>query len=111
MTIKEFIEAAIGREVYDIHPQDMVAEYEEIFNVSRYAIKLDHGNVIRRIDIHTLVLSPEAWKAVGKVKGWLSYIGSHDGTTTFYTEAQSNMVKMVHALFNGKTLEEYIATL
>lgn len=67
------------------------------------------------------LLNPEAWKAVGKVKGWDHL------EMTMYDITQENdrwgykatikpqwmwyMNKMVQELCSGKTLEEYIATL
>lgn len=62
MTIKEFIEAAIegGWEIKNVRFSSGKLDYDiviEWFEFEEYAIK-------------TIVLDPESWKAVGKVKGW-----------------------------------------
>lgn len=65
-----------------------------------------------------MFLDPEAWKTVGKVKGW----ETHDSTECWeYVNEfdqvvlldmwENKMHDMIDALCNGKTLEEYIATL
>jgi len=57
-------------------------------------------------------LDAEAWKAVGKVEGW------GPGTRVelgggFWTEDMwlKNMHRMIDALAEGKTIEEFLATL
>lgn len=66
-----------------------------------------------RITIHELVLMPEAWKAVGKVKHWRPvtwYIRYPDNA-----EISEPWMVYMHGLIDvlqlGKTLEEYIETL
>lgn len=56
----------------------------------------------------TLFLEPEAWESVGKVKGWKDFAGVVDEIIPAHEEYMCNMI---HALCNGKTLEEYIETL
>ncbi len=74
---------------------------------------------------HEMLLDPLAWQAVGKVENWPMYrcqcgeyfnkIGmiqcpncKHFGARHSYHE---NMVQMIHALIEGKTIEEFISTL
>lgn len=65
---------------------------------------------------NALFLDPEAWKAVGKVEGWPKLANQleenevefQDGVmlaSTFY------MHRMIDALAEGKSVEEYLATL
>lgn len=67
---------------------------------------------------HEILLDPLAWKAVGKVEGWTDelynceycdipnehYLGKIK--TWHY-----NMIRMIDALWEGKTIEEFINTL
>ena len=79
--------------------------------------------------IHKMVLDPLAWQAVGKVEGWELYscsdcYQSDEGFT--FDECPKclgergrvemvtwlvNMHRMIDALAEGKTIEEFIATL
>lgn len=107
MTIKEFIEAAIeggweNKELPTMTTEDGI--YGE-FITAMYWHKM----------FPTVVLDPEAWKAVGKVKGWkedifYSFDGIHH-TGQNLDEAQWYQLSMMNALWEGQTLEEYIATL
>lgn len=103
MKIKEFIEAAIEGGWKNTFPKiitdDIHSEqFMTIYLQSRY--------------FPIVALDPEAWKAVGKVKGW---DGGYDCGSCEYPGAQDDpkyhMSEMVKALCKGKTLEEYIATL
>ncbi len=65
-----------------------------------------------------LVLIPKAWQAVGKVRGWkksrvpmntddiYSEIGWHDIPTWLY-----NMHRMIDALAEGRSIEDFLKTL
>lgn len=92
MTIKQFIEAATGEEV--------------------------DGISLAKMNIHAILLDPKAWEAVGRVKGWdenPSWFGGHSCSLCEYPGSQSSpkyhMGLMVKFLCEGKTLEDYIATL
>lgn len=101
MTIQEFISAAI----------EGGADVKNAFGVVK--------------STSDLMLDPEAWKAVGKVKGWKQsedwkykmYMKYHpDGEMTremvlCVDHWRVAMHKMIDQLAEGKTLEEYIATL
>lgn len=62
-----------------------------------------------------VVLDPKAWQACGKVEGWVE----ESGAAVFFvgTEANEvpewhyNMLKMIDALAEGKSLEQFIKTL
>ncbi len=102
MTIKEFIEAAMegGYSQVDslnIHQSDM--------NTYRSASVKD---LMR--NIYRVFLDPEAWKAVGKVQGFYSNLAPKTVNTPCY-QWELNFIHLTAALLDGKTLEEYIATL
>jgi len=96
MTIKQFIEKAIE------------GGYPENQTISWGAL-------------YKLLLDPKAWQAVGKVEGWGGKC--HDcseeldgeicvaGGTHIYPKWRTQMINMVVALAEGKTLEEFIKTL
>lgn len=109
MTIPEFIEAAI---------EGGWSDKTHFYNL----IDSD-GNPIRSA-VAMLVLDPLAWKAVGKVKGWgettsrtcicgMCVIPDEQYPRKIWEDriAQEMMTRMVIALNDDKTLEEYIATL
>lgn len=111
MTIKTFIEKAIegGYEWTDKPlPYPLVLKLK----VFRASFK---GAAKERITNRAL-LNPDAWRAVGKVEGWEakcsfkpnSAVGDltecHDGWLL-------NMHRMIDALAEGKTTEQYLETL
>jgi len=59
------------------------------------------------------LLAPEAWKAVGKVEGWHDkFDGDVSGLRYMSMEPWLvNMHRMIDALADGKTIEEFLATL
>ncbi len=116
MTIKQFIEKAIG---------------------GGWKPKASwFGDVpIDSSGYHTVLLNPEAWKAVGKVEGWnvttykqtvpariVSRV-SRKGVVKYSVPAHIRMMKkpnarwkremhrMIDALAEGKTIEQYLETL
>ena len=106
MTIQQFIEAAIeggwkndGQKVTNSLQKDVTRA-------------LFSPQMTRLTSLQDMCLDPEAWKAVGRLKGWKTdgmcgaceYPGSMD-------DPEWHMHQMVRALCNGQTLEEYIATL
>ena len=60
-----------------------------------------------------LFLCPEAWQAVGKVEGWgVNYCENYgEGRDIYLRGWKSKMLGMIHALWKGKTIEEYLKTL
>jgi len=72
-------------------------------------------------DIYYILLQPDAWKAVGEVEGWGTdlWVGSMSrltgaGLDTHKWEIpdwQYPMHRMVDALAEGKTIEQYLETL
>jgi len=62
------------------------------------------------VNVYELLLNPELWKAVGKVEGW----NVHDNSRNLY-EAKPHWLylqhRMIDALAEGKTLEQYLETL
>lgn len=95
MTIQEFITTAIeGGYVNNYLNPRSVAEMQYLLAESK----------------HMILLDPNAWKAVGKVKGWDTF----EGSSKFPNIRQVwhvLMLEMIESLVEGKTLEEYIATL
>lgn len=108
MSVKEFIEAAIeggwsDNNCFTDNPHHSEFIKEEMF------------------------LDPEAWKAVGKVKGWkvgaypyademvnnyrTGFVAQYEGVDFYGEYWQYAMHLMIDALIKGRTLEEYIATL
>lgn len=80
-----------------------------------------HGGIYtfgHRLDTNTMFLDPEAWKAVGKVEG---KSGKHvnlftcnhaDGSYSESAEWWKVMMhRMIDALAEGKTIEQYLETL
>lgn len=60
---------------------------------------------ISHISIEKVLLSPSAWQAVGKTEGW------SEESISIQDPAEKYAIGMVIALFEGKTLEEYLTTL
>lgn len=61
-----------------------------------------------------VLLSPEAWKAVGKTEGWRSLNDEYWCTNGWDHVADEWLVymhRMIDVLASGKTIEEYLATL
>ena len=108
MTIQQFIATAIeGGWKFGVD-----ASKHPTFNL--YSHGFTFGEELKSdIHISLILLDPEAWKAVGKVKGW--YIESLEGPIGERVlrddEWFQKMHAMIDALCKGKTLEEYIATL
>ncbi len=106
MTIQQFIEAAIEGEWKlppSMGPKPRFVIYKDSKLYGIYWIRWDtfpnnpmEGQMIRLTD---MVLDPEAWKAVGKTKGWLEFL------------TKDRFEQMTVFIWNGVSLEEYIATL
>lgn len=132
MTIRQFIEAAI----IDGFPAEMREDMDG--HITCVVLDSFGKKVVCPLDIaiRFVVMNPEAWKAVGKVKGWdenlviCSNCGvfgreetmrltetcmncgcKYEGLVRTISTIKAKMYGMVDALIEGKTLEEYIATL
>ena len=57
-------------------------------------------------NLPTMFLDPEAWKAVAKVEGW--NVGWYGKNVPSWHYA---MLKLIDALAEGKTIEQYLETL
>lgn len=104
MTIKEFIEVAI----------EGGWNYKNTTNprAHNFGLWVESGRGIDDNIIYSQVLlDPEAWKAVGKVKGWEGGDCPTCGYVFDQEEPLYHMSQMIYTLCKGKTLEEYIATL
>lgn len=106
MTIQAFVEKAIGGGWGDYG--DVVPTSEKVSEwMSKYPIWF-----------YKILLDPEAWKAVGKVEGW--FCEYHRGdvkdgysrhTMEDCADWKNKMHRMIDALADGKTPEEYLSTL
>lgn len=104
MTIQSFIETAIKG---GWCPKDQQGNEIELQGQENHPVVLQELK-----NIHKILLDPLAWEAVGKVKGWNSKERQVIHVESFpYEEWQGNMVRMIHELLKGRTIEEYIATL
>lgn len=91
MTIQQFIEKVIEGGFDDaVNLRAAAREY-------RRSGKPMHADLSER----TIFLNPKAWKAVGKVEGW----------SLMYAEWRKKWHRMIDALAEGKTIEEYLETL
>lgn len=131
MTIKQFIERAIEGG-YTIPPNLLGDVIQESVYVDTTGT--NPTTMVRPYNIHGVLLSPEAWQAVGKTEGWKKYVwtswkGWDDSWITNETDDESyappsanaycqrhitfvyHMHRMIDALASGKSLEEFIATL
>lgn len=114
MKIKEFIEAAIeGGWKF----QNKETTFNGITE-GLLIIGTNYGSYLYLMHPAELLTYPEAWKAVGKVNGWVIPFKQPVSTFEVMKRALENkkdytmyMHDMVTALCNGKTLKEYIATL
>lgn len=112
MTIKEFINKAIEGG-FEPKPQKAMSVY---FN----------GDGWGKILIDSLFLDVKAWQAVGRVKGWgnefeidgrtfwsgtIQYPEISDEGGAYAEVWRYHMHKMIDALCEGKTIEEFIETL
>lgn len=125
MTIKQFIEKAIeGGWVF----RSSIKVYRVTFDHPKYphSVTLDSAEVIVSTLVHEILLDPLAWQAVGKVEGWGGrgdFWNEKGGRLVpgkprvvgmlhaFCPEWQFHMHRMIDALAEGKTIEEFIATL
>lgn len=107
MTIKGFIEKAhkgeyLFRGAY-VYRDKFVEEcpvYETVLQSPRIVLASPHE----------ILLDTKAWKAVGKVEGWYErrvYIGGSGPIPEWHYR----MLKLVDALAEGKTIEQYLETL
>lgn len=111
MTIEEFITAAIegGYDLakrLDLDPSTTIIE-ENSEKFSSLGNQKDYIN-IGIAEFPSIILDPEAWKTVGKVKGWDTQGPVAKLVPFMWERAQRDMII---SLQNGSTLEEYIATL
>lgn len=119
MTIKEIIEKGIeGGWKPEATPSNDL--YTLSFHVEYDGVRVDQHNEISSEELvfirtEPILLDPSFWQAVGKVERWKcdrncpieegSYCDAHK------PRWQYNMHRMIDALAEGKSLEEYIATL
>lgn len=139
MTIKSFIEKAIegGWRWREFPERPIVRVSNEVPGLVElwYDYK-DGGGNYSRIQPESILLEPEAWKAVGKVEGWVERCMDCDGDVVrkmtpeypnlphglswcpnrcprknFMSGWHHKMHLMVTALAEGKTIEQYLETL
>ena len=120
MTIKDFIEKAIEGGWEKGHEK-----YTVLMNISEFHLLVVDGDKSQTISFTRIILDPKAWKAVGVIDGWdigwqCDECGKRhvcdgencmEGGTHPFGCYRKEMHKMIDALIEGKSLEEYIATL
>lgn len=127
MTIKQFIEKAIEGGWKHKHYDVKRTLDSKVFSKDVIADIIEHYKL-------EILFDPRAWEAVGKVEGWESYwcvycnqqfSSKEEAVDTLSTNDRCNhqeledeapkyknaMHAMIDALCEGKSLEEYIATL
>lgn len=132
MTIKEFIEAAIEGEWLNDYRKGLKLVHLDsergLPDVLHLHFEGDGSYMM--VSQHRMFLDPKAWRAVGKVKGWDRKVCKYCGHPEImagelgYSECCNqwirnewvdqyywNMLRMVKTLCDGKTIEEFIATL
>lgn len=117
MTIQQFIETAIegGWTNYKDYENNSIADKKDLDSYKEVIIR---SYLMRHCEVF---LNPKAWEAVGKVKGWehlkmAMYDITQEDDRWGYKVTEKplwkwHMQKMIQVLCEGKTLEEYIATL
>ena len=110
MTIQQFIEAAIegGTLLVNDGAKSAITriDVDSAFIDGRFYIHFfESESEMRSYNTYEVLLNPEAWKAVGRVRGHGEY------TDTDLMWFEKKMHEMIDFLLLGKTLEEYIATL
>ena len=123
MTIKQFIEKAIeGRWLSDRFPNlewQGIAEVTVDVNGSHIKADFTRKDGIRdwmKRELSAIVLDPKAWEAVGDVEGWGEIcVECHNSRGNCcekkYPNAKMRMHQMLDALWEDKTIEEFIKTL
>lgn len=135
MTIKQFIKKAIEGGWKDLglsfgDKKDLRIYFDPAMALVEVSFK-DEREVTFKRSISGLFLDPKAWQAVGKVEGWDEDVSKRDeedfesvrrystdihyfshGTSHAYNEEwRYKMHQMIDALAEGKSIEDYIATL
>lgn len=118
MTIQQFIEKAIEggwRESLEIDRIDF--EPKEVHGNADFngdqIVELYHADMLWTTRTSSILLDPDAWKAVGKVEGWnvpVFYLGEYAHSKSLQNWLGA-MLGMVLALADGKTIEQYLETL
>jgi hypothetical protein len=99
MTTQLFIEKAIegGWKPFYARDSEWEPSYQKAYYISKY-------------HVHSTLLDHEAWKAVGKVEGWGEQ-GSIEQVIGENPSWRDAMHRMIDALAEGKTIEQYLETL
>ena len=132
MTIKSFIEKAIeGGWTYRGRPNvriDVLGESKEVdvpprppFNMQPRIIATFDDGYVMNVNLEVILLDPLAWRAVSKTEGWGGslWVGEMrelkgDMVTTDKWEVwqwEYRMMKMIGALAEGKTIEDFLEAL
>lgn len=109
MTIQQFIERAIGGGWKSEEKHIALGCYETfIQNNPHWKWKENEKPyLIKRAYLGDILLDPLAWQAVGKVEGWYKGIApEHE-----YLYWGAHMHRMIDALTEGKTIEQFLTTL
>ena len=99
MTLKQITGKAIEGG-YDIQYQFMTGDSVDTYLESEKFQK----------DKFKILLDPKFWQAVGRVEKWDTEHGKVVGDR-IYSEAEYKQHQMLQALWEGKSLDEYIKTL
>lgn len=105
MEIKDFIEKAIEG------GWERTGERDELYLLPEQPHDRDTRLGLRP-NRFAVLLDPAAWKAVGKVEGWGHKGDGYDGPNMVPSaDWKENMHRMIDALAEGKSIEDYLNTL
>jgi hypothetical protein len=109
MTIKTFIKKAIEGQ------QDNLPRHK-VIRANEYWVTLEDANGTEYTQALPIwLLNKESWQAVGKVEGWkgIQWHSIYEGfrPSSWTRRYHYEMHRMIDALYEGKTIEEYLQTL
>lgn len=126
MTIKQFIEKAIAGGWNGLEWNENV-RVEQPVKITSWVWADSKEGESNGIPLAWALLNPLAWQAVGKVEGWGSFYDTEGMPRNYDTQGwypitktgsgydeqmwQAYMHRMIDALAEGKTLEQFLETL
>lgn len=74
-------------------------------------IQVHEGNATFYSTTEKAMLDPDAWRAVGKVRGWGEVTTLNHDTVQLFDVPRSYMHGLIDALCDGKSVGEYLAAI